>query len=940
MRIFENTHKKEVEMSLPFSESYKELLAASENRILILDGGFGTMLQRLKLSEADFRGARFLDADKELKGNNDVLSLTCPDKVEWVHHEYLKAGADIIETNSFGASPIGQREYGLGNVAYEMAKTAAEVACRAVALKKQEELDAGETPKRRFVAGSLGPTSKTASMSPDVADPAARAVTFRELSDSYRVAVNGLLDGGADILLVETVFDTLNAKAALYAIQQVCDERGKLFPIMVSGTITDASGRILSGQTAKAFWHSLSGYPIFSIGFNCALGAKDMIPHLRDIRNAPFRVSVHPNAGLPNQFGGYDDSPEMMGEWICRYAEEGLVNIVGGCCGTTPEHIRHFAKILDGRRPRQVPPKSGHILLSGLDSLEVAPDSRFVNVGERLNIAGSRKFANLIREGNFAEAVNIGVMQAENGAQIIDVNLDDGMIDSEKTMVHFLNLLMSEPNVARCPIMIDSSRWNVLQAGMECVQGKGIVNSISLKEGEEKFLYRAEQIRLRGFAVVCMAFDENGQATTFERKRDVCTRMYRLLRDKLDFSPEDILFDPNILTIGTGMAEHANYAKDYIETCRYIKQNLPFAHVVGGVSNLSFAFKGNNSIRESMHSCFLYHAGKAGMDFGIVNAGVLPVYEDIPEEERTLIEDLIFNRREDATDRLLAYAETVKNRKLSGNENADVLAWRKEPVESRIRHAMVKGIEEFIEADVEELRQQIAEPVQVIEGPLMDGMNEVGKLFGEGKMFLPQVVKSARVMKRAVAVLMPYIQAGKKSGESSCAGKIVMATVKGDVHDIGKNIVSVVLACNNYEIIDLGVMVPCEKIVEAVKKYKPDMVGLSGLITPSLDEMVNVARTFKAEGLQTPIMVGGAAASAIHTAVKIAPESDAPVIYSRDAGSSVSLMERWINLKKRPDFLKELYTSQENLRKDNSRSEKSVKTVSLEEARANAPSLF
>ncbi len=927
-------------MKLPLSNSYLSLLEESEKRILVLDGGFGTMVQRLKLTEKDFRGTRFLDVPKELQGNNDILPLTCPDRIEWIHREYLSAGADIIETDSFGASPIGQREYGLSDFAYEMAKASAQVAKRAIEAKASEERAAGIEPLRRFVAGSIGPTSKTASISPDVSDPAARAVTFRELVASYRVAVNGLLDGGADILLVETVFDTLNAKAALYAIQEICDERVKMFPVMVSGTITDASGRILSGQTAKAFFHSLSSFPLFSIGFNCALGAKDMIPHLRDIQNAPFRVSVHPNAGLPNQFGGYDDTPEMMGEWVSRYADERLVNIVGGCCGTTPGHIRRFAEVLRGREPRKVPGKDGHILLSGLESLEVGPDSRFVNIGERLNIAGSRKFANLIHAENFSEAVNIGVLQAENGAQVIDVNLDDGMIDSEKTMVHFLNLLMSEPNVARCPVMIDSSRWNVLVAGMECVQGKGIVNSISLKEGEEKFLQRAEEIRRHGFAVVCMAFDEQGQATSFERKRDVCTRMYRLLVDRIDFPPEDILFDPNILTIGTGMAEHADYAKAFIETCRYVKRNLPFAHIVGGVSNLSFAFKGNNSIRESMHSCFLYHAGRAGMDFGIVNAGVLPVYEDIPEEERGLIEDLIFNRRPDATDRLLAYAETVKNRKLSGASSKELLAWRELSVEQRIVHAMVKGVDEFIEADVEELRTKIDEPVKIIEGPLMDGMNEVGTLFGEGKMFLPQVVKSARVMKKAVAVLMPYIQAKKKAGESASSGKIVLATVKGDVHDIGKNIVGVVLACNNYEVIDLGVMVPCEKIVEAVRKYHPDMVGLSGLITPSLDEMVHVAKTFREEGLRTPIMVGGAAASAIHTAVKIAPESDAPVIYSRDAGSSASLMERWMNPKKRSEFLRELASSQEAFRMESARQKVSTVSVSIEEARSQAPSYF
>jgi 5-methyltetrahydrofolate--homocysteine methyltransferase len=708
----------------------------------------------------------------------------------------------------------------------------------------------------------------------------------------------------------------------------------------VSGTITDASGRLLSGQTAKAFLYSLSSFPIFSIGFNCALGAKDMLPHLQDIRMAPMRVSVHPNAGLPNQFGGYDETPEKMAEWIAAFADEGLVNIVGGCCGTTPDTIRCMKKVIEGKPPRSIPPRSTHFWLSGLEPLEVTPDSRFVNIGERMNIAGSLKFARLIREEKFSEAVNIGVQQAESGAQVIDVNLDDGMIDSKATMVHFLNLLMSEPSVARCPLMIDSSRWEVLESGMECVQGKGIVNSISLKEGETAFLKKAEAIRRRGFAAVCMAFDENGQANTYERRIEVCTRMYRLLVDKLEFPPEDILFDPNILTIGTGMGEHANYAKDYIETCRYIRTHLPWAHVVGGVSNLSFAFKGNNAIRESMHSCFLYHAGKAGMDFGLVNAGVLPVYEDIPLEERNLIEDLIFNRNENATDKLLAYAEKIKGRKTEGKDQPDLLAWRGGTVQDRIRHAMIKGIDEFVEADVEELRQQIGNPVQVIEGPLMDGMNAVGKLFGEGKMFLPQVVKSARVMKRAVAVLLPYIEAQQKQGESSKAGKIIMATVKGDVHDIGKNIVSVVLACNNYEVIDLGVMVPCEKIVEAVKEHKPDLVGLSGLITPSLDEMILVARTFRREGLNTPLMIGGAAASSIHTAVKIAPESDAPVIYASDAGQSVSMVEQWVNPKKRDDFLRALKEHQEFLRKDHQRSSAAAETVSLEEAQSRGESLF
>ncbi len=927
-------------MQLPFSQSYIDIQAACDNRILLLDGAFGTMVQRLHLAESDFRGEFFKNHPVDLKGNNDVLCLTAPDKVASIHTAYLDAGADIIETNTFSSTSIGQAEYHLADYAYELSKAGASVAKGAVNACYAKEQQAGVESRRRFVMGSIGPTSKTASMSPDVADPAFRAVTFQDLVKAYHEQVRGLLDGGADILLVETVFDTLNCKAAIFAIQKECEARGELFPICVSGTITDASGRLLSGQTAKAFLYSLSSFPIFSIGFNCALGAKEMLPHLEDIRTAPMRVSVHPNAGLPNQFGGYDETPEKMAEWIATFADEGLVNIVGGCCGTNPDTIRAMSLAIEGKRPRAIPPRSPHCWLSGLEPLEVTPDSRFVNIGERMNIAGSLKFARLIREEKFSEAVSIGVQQAESGAQVIDVNLDDGMIDSRATMIHFLNLLMSEPSVARCPMMIDSSRWEVLEAGMECVQGKGIVNSISLKEGETAFLKKAEAIRRRGFALVCMAFDENGQANTYEHRIEVCTRMYHLLVNELEFPPEDILFDPNILTIGTGMVEHANYAKDYIETCRYIRAHLPHAHVVGGVSNLSFAFKGNNAIRESMHSCFLYHAGKAGMDFGLVNAGVLPVYEDIPLEERELIEDLIFNRSEDATDKLLAYAEKIKGRKTEGKDQADLLAWRGGSVQDRIRHAMIKGIDEFVEADVEELRQQIENPVEVIEGPLMDGMNAVGKLFGEGKMFLPQVVKSARVMKRAVAVLLPYIEAQQKQGESSKAGKIVMATVKGDVHDIGKNIVSVVLACNNYEVIDLGVMVPCEKIVEAVKTHKPDLVGLSGLITPSLDEMILVAKAFRREGLNTPLMIGGAAASSIHTAVKIAPESEAPVIYASDAGQSVSMVEQWVNPKKRDGFLRELKAHQEFLRKDHQRAAATAETVSLTEAQSRGEALF
>ncbi|MCF0215504.1 MAG: methionine synthase [Fibrobacteraceae bacterium] len=924
-----------------FSKSYKDLSSACEKRVLILDGAFGTMVQRLNLTEEDFRGELFKGHPVELKGNNDVLNLTAPEKIKSIHRAYLDVGADLIETNTFSSTKIGQGEYQLQEKAYDLAKAGARCAKEAIEEYNQSREAMGEKPRQCFAVGSIGPTSKTASMSPDVSDPAARAVTFAELVDAYKEQVEGLLDGGVDVLLVETVFDTLNCKAALYAIQKVCDSRGELYPIMVSGTITDASGRLLAGQTAKAFWHSLSSYPIFSIGFNCALGAKDMLPHLRDVNDAFVRVSVHPNAGLPNEFGGYDETPEMMAQWIEQYADEGLVNIVGGCCGTSPDTIKAFAKVLEGRKPRCIPQNKRTLLLSGLDPMEVSPESRFVNIGERLNMAGSLKFARLIREKNWTEAINIGTTQVENGAQVIDVNLDDGMIDSKATMTYFLNLLMAEPSVARCPIMIDSSKWDVLVAGMECVQGKGIVNSISLKEGEELFLAKAKEIRRHGFAVVCMAFDEKGQATSYERRTQVIERMYRLLVDKLDFPPEDILFDPNILTIGTGMEEHSNYAKDFIETIKFIKKNLPYAHIVGGVSNLSFAFKGNNAIRESMHSCFLYHAGKSGMDFGIVNAAALPVYEDIPSEERELIENLIFNRSPEATDKLLTYAETVKGRKNDVAGNADALKWREEPVEERIRYAMVKGFDQFVEQDVEELRVKIGEPVKVIEGPLMDGMNKVGELFGEGKLFLPQVVKSARVMKRAVSVLLPYIEAEKK-GRSSKSGKVVIATVKGDVHDIGKNIVSVVLACNNYEVIDLGVLVPCEQIVETVLKEKPDMVGLSGLITPSLDEMTRVAKEFKRVGIDVPLMIGGAATSATHTAVKIAPEALGPVIWTADAGRSATVADALTNRAKRENFLADLKASQEKLRvaHEGAAASDSNAKVSLEEARSRGEQLF
>ena len=914
--------------------AYQSLKSLAQQRILLLDGAMGTMIQRHALTEADFRGDLFSHSAVDLKGNNDLLVLTQPGIIRSIHREYLDAGADILETCTFNSNSISQADYGLESEVYRLNKAGAEVAKAAVQEHCQEQ---GERPC--FVAGSIGPTAKTASMSPDVEDPAFRAVTFEDLVVSYTEQVQGLLDGGSDILLVETVFDTLNCKAALYAIEAELDRRGLDVPVMVSGTITDASGRTLAGQTAEAFWYSLAGYHLFSVGFNCALGAKDLLPHLQAIsRVAPVYVSAHPNAGLPNQFGGYDETPEMMAQWIERYATEGVVNIVGGCCGTHPETIAAMAQVVRGKKPRELPRSNGYTALSGLEPMVVTPQSNFINIGERNNIAGSLKFARLIRENKYAEAISISVEQAENGAQVIDVNLDDGMIDSKAAMVRFLNLLMSEPAAARCPVMIDSSKWDILLAGMRCVQGKGIVNSISLKEGEDEFLRKAHEIRRHGFAVVCMAFDEQGQAATYDQRIQVCTRMYNLLVEQLDFPPQDIIFDPNILTIGTGIEEHANYAKDFIETCRYIKANLPRAHIVGGVSNLSFAFKGNNAIRESMHACFLYHASRAGMDFGIVNAGVLPVYEDIPLEERQLIEDLIFNRSSDATDKLLAYAESIKGRKGGNAVDADTLQWRELPVAERMAHALIKGIDQFIEADVDAARIELGDPVKVIEGPLMDGMNRVGDLFGAGKMFLPQVVKSARVMKKAVAVLLPYIEAAR-SGVQSKAGKVLMATVKGDVHDIGKNIVGVILGCNNYEVIDLGVMCPCEKIVEAVREHKPDLVGLSGLITPSLDEMVHVAQQFQQEGIHLPIMIGGATTSSMHTAVKIAPVTPHPIVYVSDASRSVGVVESLVNPQKRNDFLRTNFEKQEHLRASHGQ-RKAPEVVPLNEAKNRAPDLF
>jgi len=890
-----------------------KLYTLAKERILLLDGGMGTMIQKHNLTASD------------------SLVLTHPDAIESIHTEYLKAGADIIETCSFNSNAVSQADYGMEKECYKLNKTAAEIAKRAI------QKFGGEC----FVAGSIGPTSKASGMASKVEDPASRSVTFRELANAYQTQIQGLLDGGADILLIETVFDTLNCKAALYASKLEQEARGIKIPVMVSGTISDASGRLLAGQTLEAFWNSVAGYDLFSIGLNCALGAEEMGKHISELsRIANTYISAYPNAGLPNPLGGYDETPEGMAKHIEKFADNGWVNIVGGCCGTTPETIAAMKKAVQNKAPRKIPDIKKNTRLSGLEPIEITENSNFINIGERNNMAGSLKFAKMIRENNWGDAIALSVAQIENGAQIIDINVDDGLLNSKEKMRHFVNLYVSEPAAAKCPIMLDSSDFEVLLAGMECFPGKGIVNSLSLKEGEETFLKKAKEVKRMGFALVCMAFDEQGQASSYEKRIEVCKREYDLLTQKLNFNPCDIFFDPNVLSIGTGIAEHANYAKDFIETCKFIKANLPHAHIVGGISNLSFAFKGNNALRESMHSCFLYHATKAGMDFGIVNAGTLPIYDDIPAAERELIEDLIFNRSEDATDKLLHYAPaggaTVGAKDFLHQQSQP--EWRQLPVNERISHALIKGIDTFIEADAEEARIAYGSPLKVIEEPLMNGMNKVGELFGEGKMFLPQVVKSARVMKKAVAVLQPYIEAERKSLGVK-AGKVLLATVKGDVHDIGKNIVSVVLACNNYEIIDIGVMCPAEKILEAVKEHAPNLVGLSGLITPSLAEMSFVVETLSKENLNIPVMIGGATTSALHTAVKIAPAGKQAVVYVPDAGRAVYVAESILNQTKQTAFLKENNEKQQKLRDSLSRKEEKPLTP-IEEAREKGPNFF
>ncbi|PQA58901.1 methionine synthase [Siphonobacter curvatus] len=915
-----------------------------KNRILVLDGAMGTMIQRYKLEEEDYRGSRFADWPHPLKGNNDLLVLTRPDIIKTIHAEYYEAGADIVETNSFSGTWIAMADYGMEELVYELNYESARIA-REVA----DEFTARNPDKPRYVAGSMGPTNRTASLSPDVNNPGYRAITFDQLVGAYYEQTKALIEGGSDILLVETIFDTLNAKAALFAIDTYYQDvtngkspwpehipQGPKFevPIMVSGTITDASGRTLSGQTTEAFLTSVSHLPLLSVGLNCALGADLMRPYVQTLADkSPFFTSAHPNAGLPNEMGEYDETPEQMGETINGFLNDGLLNIIGGCCGTTPGHIRRIAEIAATHQPRPIPVEEPVLKLSGLEPIEVTKEKvLFLNIGERCNVTGSKKFARLIRENKYDEALSIAREQVETGAQVIDVNMDEGMIDGAAAMTTFLNLLAAEPDIARVPVMVDSSKWEVIEAGLKCVQGKAIVNSISLKEGEEKFKEYARTVQRYGAAAVVMAFDENGQADSYERRIEICERAYRILVDEVGFPAEDIIFDPNILTVATGIDEHNNYAVDFINATRWIKENLPHAKVSGGVSNVSFSFRGNEPVREAIHSAFLYHAIKAGMDMGIVNAGQLTIYDEIPKDFLELVEDVLLNRRPDSTERLVTFAETVKAK--GKTETGPDNSWRQLPVKERLSHALVKGIADFIDEDTEECRQAYARPIEVIEGPLMDGMNVVGDLFGAGKMFLPQVVKSARVMKKAVAYLQPFIEASKEAG--STAGRILLATVKGDVHDIGKNIVGVVLGCNNYEIIDLGVMVPTDKILEAAKTHNVDIIGLSGLITPSLDEMVGVAKEMERQGFNVPLLIGGATTSRIHTAVKIDPQYSGPVIHVLDASRSVPVAGRLTQSdESRAAVLSSIKAEYAKLREDHAKRKSDKNFVNIEAARQN-----
>ncbi|MBT5050744.1 MAG: methionine synthase [Rhodospirillaceae bacterium] len=911
-------------------ERIKALRKQLASRILIIDGAFGTMIQDHKLDEAGYRGERFADHDCPQKGNNDLLILSDPALIGDIHRAYLDAGADIVQTNTFSSTRIAQADYMMEDVVYELNVEGARLA------REAADAATGKDPTRpRFVAGVLGPTNRTASISPDVNDPGFRNVTFDALVETYSEAVRGLLEGGADTLLVETVFDTLNCKAVLFAIDSVTEQLGLDIPIMISGTITDQSGRTLTGQTTEAFWNSVRHAQPLSIGLNCALGPKDLRAYIEELsRIADIHVSCHPNAGLPNAFGEYDETPEMMAETLAEFAEAGFLNIVGGCCGTTPDHIRAIAEAVEGMSPREAVETEPLLRLSGLEPDNIGPESLFVNVGERTNVTGSLRFAKLIKESDYEKATEVALQQVQNGAQVIDVNMDEGLLDSEAVMVKFLNLIAAEPEISRVPVMIDSSKWSVIEAGLKCVQGKAIVNSISLKEGEEAFVEQAKKVRRYGAAVIVMAFDEKGQADTEDRKVEICTRAYHILVDQIGFPPEDIIFDPNIFAVATGIEEHNNYAVDFINATRRICEALPHVKISGGVSNISFSFRGNDRVREAMHSVFLYHAIKAGLSMGIVNAGQLAVYQDIPEELRERVEDVILNRTPEGTDRLLEIAEEFKG---GGAKKEKDLSWREAPVGERLSHALVRGINEFIVEDTEEARQEAVRPLEVIEGPLMDGMNVVGDLFGAGKMFLPQVVKSARVMKQAVGHLIPYIEAEKEaSGTVARAkGKMVVATVKGDVHDIGKNIVGVVLQCNNYDVVDLGVMVPAQKILDTAREENADVIGLSGLITPSLDEMVHVAGEMERQGFDIPLLIGGATTSKIHTAVRIAPAYHGPVVHVLDASRGVGVVSSLTSEEKKAAYAADIDAEYNKVRTEFEGRDNSDRGIKIAAARAN-----
>ncbi|MEZ9648651.1 methionine synthase [Vibrio lentus] len=907
----------------------QKIEALLKQRILLIDGGMGTMIQDYKLEEQDYRGERFADWHSDLKGNNDLLVLTQPKLIKGIHTEYLEAGADILETNTFNATTIAMADYDMESLSEEINYAAAKLAREAA-----DEWTAKTPEKPRFVAGVLGPTNRTCSLSPDVNDPGYRNVSFDELVVAYSESTRALIKGGSDLILIETIFDTLNAKACSFAVESVFEEMGITLPVMISGTITDASGRTLSGQTTEAFYNALRHVKPISFGLNCALGPDELREYVGEMsRISECNVSAHPNAGLPNAFGEYDLSPEDMAEHVKEWAESGFLNLIGGCCGTTPEHIRQMAEVVEGVTPRQLPDLPVSCRLSGLEPLTISKESLFVNVGERTNVTGSARFKRLIKEELYDEALSVAREQVENGAQIIDINMDEGMLDAEACMVKFLNLCASEPEISKVPVMVDSSKWEVIEAGLKCIQGKGIVNSISLKEGKDKFVEQAKLVRRYGAAVIVMAFDEVGQADTRERKVEICTNAYNILVDEVGFPPEDIIFDPNIFAVATGIDEHNNYAVDFIEAVGDIKRDLPHAMISGGVSNVSFSFRGNNYVREAIHAVFLYHCFKNGMDMGIVNAGQLEIYDNVPEDLREAVEDVVLNRRDDSTERLLDIATEYLERAVGKVEDKSALEWRTWPVEKRLEHSLVKGITDFIVEDTEEARVNASRPIEVIEGPLMDGMNVVGDLFGEGKMFLPQVVKSARVMKQAVAHLEPFINATKDVGATN--GKILLATVKGDVHDIGKNIVGVVLQCNNYEIIDLGVMVSCEKILKVAKEENVDIIGLSGLITPSLDEMVHVAKEMERQGFKLPLLIGGATTSKAHTAVKIEQNYSEPVVYVNNASRAVGVCTSLLSNELKPAFVEKLDIDYDRVRDQHNRKKPRTKPVTLERARAN-----